>query len=308
MAKNYKDDFDYAEAIARTQDANERQALLAERQNKIDAEGLAGKVASNDAVATWNGDYRPYSVSSGGGRGQSSTSHAVSQLYDAAERARLARFAAARQRIAQQLQTDLSTIERDYTAGMTQTDINARRSALVNTEKLAALGLHMDAHHAAPTTGAAETSRIALDDRYRSDLNALERARLTARAAAQAAATGREAALESDYDAATETAALAQAQAQLAQFNADRDHSLSIAGLTGFWNGTPTLAWRSYQSGLSSRAQAQDYAQALDRWKATGYVQQGDAAILGVPAGTPTADTRYRDATLALQRWKAGYR
>ena len=67
MAKNYRDDFDYSEAIANTQDAAERQQLLAERQNKIDAEGLAGKVASNDAVATWNGDYRPYSVSSDDG-------------------------------------------------------------------------------------------------------------------------------------------------------------------------------------------------------------------------------------------------
>ena len=46
LAKNYRDDFDYSEAIANTQDAAERQELLAERQNKIDAEGLAGKVAS----------------------------------------------------------------------------------------------------------------------------------------------------------------------------------------------------------------------------------------------------------------------
>ena len=37
MAKNYRDDFDYSEAIANTQDAAERQQLLAERQNKIDA-------------------------------------------------------------------------------------------------------------------------------------------------------------------------------------------------------------------------------------------------------------------------------
>ena len=59
MAKNYKDNFDYSEAIANTQNAAERQQLLTERQNKINAEGLAGKVASNEAVSTWNGDYRP---------------------------------------------------------------------------------------------------------------------------------------------------------------------------------------------------------------------------------------------------------
>ena len=90
MAKNYRDDFDYSEAIANTQDAAERQELLAERQNKIDAEGLAGKVASNDAVATWNGDYRPYSVSSRGG--SSSARSEADRLYDAAEQARLKRF------------------------------------------------------------------------------------------------------------------------------------------------------------------------------------------------------------------------
>ena len=90
MASNDKDNFDYAEAIANTQDAGERQQLLAERQNKIEAEGLAGKVASNDAVSTWNGSYRPYSVSSTQSGGSE-----VSQLYDAAENARLQRLEAA---------------------------------------------------------------------------------------------------------------------------------------------------------------------------------------------------------------------
>lgn len=58
---------------------------------------------------------------------------------------------------------------------------------------------------------------------------------------------------------------------------------------------------------MASEAQAEAYEQALDRWKTSGYVQAGDAAILGVPAGTPTADASYRNASLALQRWKAGY-
>lgn len=38
------------------------------------------------------------------------------------------------------------------------------------------------------------------------------------------------------------------------------------------------------------------YEQALERWKTSGYVRQGDAAILGVPAGTPTADVSYKNA------------
>lgn len=302
MALNYREDFDYSEAIANTQDAAERQQLLSERQNKIEAEGLAGKVASNEAVSTWNGDYRPYSVSSTQSGGTE-----ISQLYDAAEQARLQRFDAARERIQQQLENNLSSIERDYTAGMTQTDINAHQSVLAGEEKLAALGLNMGARGAAATSGAAETSRIAIDNQYRSDLNALGQARLTARAAAQDNASSQQAALESDYLSASESASLQQAQAALTQFNADRDYSLSVAGLTGFLNGLPTLAYRDYASGLTSQAQAQAYEQAFNRWKTAGYVQAGDAAILGVPAGTPTADVSYKNASLALQQWKAGY-
>lgn len=313
MAKNYKEDFDYSEAIANTQDAGKRQELLAERQNKIDTEGLAGKVASNEAVSTWNGDYRPYSVSSGssgGGGGASAGTSALNRLYEAAEQARLKRFEAARERIAQQLERNLASIESDYTAGMAQTDINARQSVLSNEEKLAALGLNMGARGSAATSGAAETSRISIDNQYRSDLNALGQARLKARAAAQDSAAGQEAALEIDYYAAAESAALSQAQAQLAQFNADRDYSLSVAGLTGFLNGTPTLNWRNYQLSVddaADSAQTRAFEQALSRWKTNGYVLQRDAAILGVPAGTPTSDVSYQNASLALQKWKAGY-
>ena len=83
MASNYRENFDYSDAIAATQDAAERQQLLYERQNKIDAEGLAGKVPSNEAVATWNGDYQPYSVpsgsSGGGSTGSSSSSSAAKE-------------------------------------------------------------------------------------------------------------------------------------------------------------------------------------------------------------------------------------
>lgn len=193
---------------------------------------------------------------------------------------------------------------------MRQTDINARQSAVNNEEKLAALGLNMGARGQAATSGMAETSRIAVDNRYRSDLNSLGQARLSARAAAQNAADEQTAAAENSYYTASENAALQQAQAALSQFNADRDYGLSVAGLTGFLNGTPTLNWRNYQLNVSSaaaNAQTRAYEQALERWKTSGYVRQGDATILGVPAGTPTADVSYKNAALALQRWKNGY-
>lgn len=177
-SNGYRDNFDYSAAIAGTTDSAKRQQLLSERQNKIDSLGLGGKVASNDAVSTWNGSYRPYSVSS-----TTTGANRVSSLYDAAENARFKRFETARSRIARQLESNLVSIENDYAAGMRQTDINARQSAVNNEEKLAALGLNMGARGQTTTSGMAETSRIAVDNRYRSDLNALGQARLSARAA-----------------------------------------------------------------------------------------------------------------------------
>ena len=209
-SNGYRDNFDYSAAIAGTTDSAKRQQLLSERQNKIDSLGLGGKVASNDAVSTWNGTYRPYSVSS-----TTTGANRVSSLYDAAENARFKRFETARSRIAKQLESNLASIENDYAAGMRQTDINARQSAVNNEEKLAALGLNMSARGQAATSGMAETSRIAVDNRYRSDLNSLGQARLSARAAAQNAADEQTAAAESSYYTASENAALQQAQAAL---------------------------------------------------------------------------------------------
>ena len=139
--------------------------------------------------------------------------------------------------------------------------------------------------------------------------------------ASETAAAASEASARSGYESAAESAALSQAQTLLSQYNAERDYSLSMAGLTGFLDGTPTLAYRNYElnaenaraeqsaalTKLRNAAEAEAYERALARWKTTGYVQKADAAVLGVPAGTPTADVSYKNASLALQRWKAGY-
>lgn len=324
MAKNYRDNFDYSEAIANSTSKAERDRLLAERQNKIDAEGLTGKVADNSAVSTWTSSYRPYYVASSSSASKAASENAerVSSLYDAAEKARLQRFEAARTRIRQQLSSNLSSIDSDYAAAVRQADISARQSALRNEEKLALLGLNMGAKTGAATSGAAETSRIAVDNQYRGDLASLAQTRLTARASAESAAAASEADAENSYAGAAENAALSQAQTLLNQYNAERDYSLSMAGLTGFLDGVPTLSYRNYElSAANSRAEqsnalaklrtateAEAYERALARWKTTGYVQKGDAAVLGVPAGTPTADVSYKNASLALQKWKAGYR
>ena len=315
---SYKKDFDYSEAIANETNESKRQQLLAERQNKIEGEGLGGKVASNDAVSTWTNGYRPYSSSSAAKVTNTSGSAYgrldVTSLYDAAEQARLKRFETARSNIAQQLNRNLQSINTDYTAGMRQTDINARQSVVRNEEKMAALGLNMGGRQDAATSGAAETSRIAADNQYRSDLNALGQARLSAREAARNAADDQQAALAGDYYTGESNAALSQAQTALSQFNADRDYGLSVAGLSGFLNGTSTLAYRQYQTNAEqtaataqANAQTAAYEQAFGRWKTNGYVLPNDAAVLGVPSGTPTADASYKNASLALQRWKAGY-
>lgn len=324
MAKNYRDNFDYSEAIANSTSKAERDRLLVERQNKIDAEGLTGKVADNSAVSTWTSSYRPYYVASSSSASKAASENAerVSSLYDAAEKARLQRFEAARTRIRQQLSSNLSSIDSDYAAAVRQADISARQSALRNEEKLALLGLNMGAKTGAATSGAAETSRIAVDNQYRGDLASLAQTRLTARASAESAAAASEADAENSYAGAAESAAMSQAQTLLNQYNAERDYSLSMAGLTGFLDGVPTLSYRNYElSAAAARAEqsnalaklrtateAEAYERALARWKTTGYVQKGDAAVLGVPAGTPTADVSYKNASLALQKWKAGYR
>ena len=324
MAKNYRDNFDYSEAIANSTSKAERDRLLVERQNKIDDEGLTGKVADNSAVSTWTSSYRPYYVASSSSASKAASENAerVSSLYDAAEKARLQRFEAARTRIRQQLSSNLSSIDSDYAAAVRQANISARQSALRNEEKLALLGLNMGAKTGAATSGAAETSRIAVDNQYRGDLASLAQTRLTARASAESAAAASEADAENSYAGAAENAAMSQAQTLLNQYNAERDYSLSMAGLTGFLDGVPTLSYRNYElSAAAARAEqstalaklrtateAEAYERALARWKTTGYVQKGDAAVLGVPAGTPTADVSYKNASLALQKWKAGYR
>ena len=150
MAKNYRDNFDYSEAIANSTSKAERDRLLAERQNKIDAEGLTGRVADNSAVSTWTKGYRPYYVASASSASKAAQENAerVSSLYDAAEKARLERFEAARTRIRQQLDANLSSIDSDYASAVRQAGISARQSALRNEEKLALLRRDMAAQDA----------------------------------------------------------------------------------------------------------------------------------------------------------------
>lgn len=53
MATTFNPNTDYAALIAKETDSAKKSQLLAERQAKIDAQGLAGKVTSNEKVSTW---------------------------------------------------------------------------------------------------------------------------------------------------------------------------------------------------------------------------------------------------------------
>ena len=133
-------DFDYAAAIKQTSDPEERARLLAERQAKINALGLEGKVGSNAIVAGWFPD--DFKADEDGLYFDSRfESLDVSGLYEAAAQARLEAFENARKQIASNLASQLTDIDSAYQADMTQTEVNARRSALAHEEKLAALGL-----------------------------------------------------------------------------------------------------------------------------------------------------------------------
>lgn len=296
-------DFDYAAAIARTTDAAERARLLDERQAKMDALGLNGKLGSNDTVQQALHASRPYWLLGG----ETSGGLSRNDLYDAAARSRLQAFETARSGIGGRLQSQYADIDAAYREGVTQTEVNARRSALAGEEKLAALGLSMGASLSAPTSGYTETSRVAMDNAYRADLAGLSQARLGARSAAAQAAADRESSLIGGYYSGEAAAALAEAQARLGEMRAERDYSISVAGLTGFYNGLPTVSYHNAQAQMQASAEQTAYERAMGRWKTYGYVLPADAALLGVAAGTPTSDQSYRAAQLGLNQIRTNY-
>ena len=300
---SFDPDFDYAAAIAQTADPYERERLLGERQAKMDALQMHGTVKDNAQMMQDLSAARPYWLQDG----FSSGPLGVSGLYDAAATSRLQAFDTARRDIRQRLQGQYREIDTAYREGMTQTEVNARRSALAGEEKLAALGLSMGGSYAAPTSGYTETSRIAMDNAYRADLAGLAGARLAARSAAAQNAAAQESGLAGGYYSGEAAAALSEAQARLGAMQDARDYSISLAGLTGYIGGMPTLAHQNAQANLQVGAEQTAYERALERWRVYGYVLPTDAGLLGVAAGTPTSDQSYRSAQLGLSRLRTNY-
>lgn len=203
----------------------------------------------------------------------------INDLYRAAEDNRLHAFASARSASLNRLQNNLTNIRSNYRSGVTSAQTASRISALGLEEKLAAGGLSSGGAYAAPTSGYTETSRVAADNNLRSNLNQLSASRMQQEQSARADSSAEIAQAEQTYSNSLAEIGLQRAQATIDQYNTDRQ----------------------YQYNVRTTA----YEQALARWKTYGVVLPADASILGVAAGTRTADSSYNNARLALDRWKA---
>lgn len=210
----------------------------------------------------------------------------IDGLYRAAEDSRRNAFENAQAESQRRLRANLSQIQSTYRDSVTQAQTAARISAMGQEEKLAASGLNSGGAYAAPTSGYAESSRIARDNNLRSNLNALSAQRLKQEQSAHSTSSTEIAQASQDYWNSIADLRTDLAQAKTDQYNADRSYELSV---------------KQYQASQYQTA----YSQAMQRWQTYGYVLPADAAILGVKAGTQTADKAYKEAQLALSRWKA---
>lgn len=210
----------------------------------------------------------------------------IDGLYRAAEDSRRNAFESAQAESQRRLRANLSQIQSTYRDSVTQAQTAARISAMGQEEKLAAAGLNSGGAYAAPTSGYAESSRIARDNNLRSNLNALSAQRLKQEQTAHSTSSTEIAQVSQDYWNSVADLRTNLAQAKTDQYNADRSYELSV---------------KQYQASQYQTA----YSQAMQRWQTYGYVLPADAAILGVKAGTQTADKAYKEAQLALSRWKA---
>ncbi len=192
----------------------------------------------------------------------------IASLYRSVEKAQKKQYEYAKKQSRIQRDSALNAAEADYRTNVTAAQSRARVTALGNEEKLAATGQSFGSAYDKATSGYTETSRVAQDNNLRSSLTQL------ATVKSQTMANAR-----SQYS--TEVAAAAQ----------KRYAALSNTRLQ---RAKATINYRQ-----------QRYQNAWNRWKTYGYVLPADAKVLGVKAGTRTADRAYREAKLAIDRIKA---
>lgn len=200
----------------------------------------------------------------------------IEDLYRAAERKRLTAFETAQAESQRRLQSNLQGINTSYRNSVTQAQTASRISALGQEEKLAAAGLNQGGAYASPTSGYAETSRIAATNTLRSNLNNLSTARMQQEQSARDTASSEIAQSRENYENSVSDIRMQLAQAQINQYNTDRQYNYQV--------------------------QTNAYQQAMQRWETYGIVLPADASILGVAAGTRTSTSAYNDAKLALSK------
>lgn len=221
--------------------------------------GLGGKVASNDDVKNWSGDYRPVSSGSkssdstdangswiGGSNnysrdsGSSGSSYSspsrsyyrtyqsidINGLYDAIEQAKLKALQAAKEENAKKLAQSIADIEGNYEDSVRNTHVQSRLSALGNEEKLAAMGLNSASAYDMPTSGYTETSRISRDNMLSGNLNSLMTARNTAKSAATNTVNDANSRLDSEAAEYSANLKLSRIRDLIDQYNNEREYQL----------------------------------------------------------------------------------
>jgi len=102
-----------------------------------------------------------------------------------------------------------------------------------------------------------------------------------------------------------------QYQARLNAYNSDQNAQQQMLSNLSSLLPYSTLTYAQQLDQQAGQAKAEQdayiemYERAMDMWTVLGYVPEGLEEILGVPAGTPTSDYSYKQATLALNQYKA---
>ncbi|MGN1030554.1 MAG: hypothetical protein ACI4PQ_03025 [Butyricicoccaceae bacterium] len=250
----------------------------------------------------------------------------ISELYEAAETQRLKALQTAQNETSRRLSENLGNIQSQYRSDVTSAQTASRISAIGLEEKLAARGLSGGNGYQRATSGYTESARIAQNNNLRSNLNQLATARAQSEQAARSDAESTNAGLMAQAQSDLAELRAQRARAQIDQYNADRTYQFNQAEADRTYQLNKTNADRTYalnqaqyeldktnadreyslkQQQYQAEQKQTAYENALGRWETYGVVLPADAKILGVPAGTRTSDSSYRQAKLAIERIKA---
>ncbi len=324
---------DISKEIANETDPEKREELLKERQDYIDKNGLEGSVPSNELVSTWTKDYQPgnwsgekqeynkvYTPSSSGGSygksnsyssgSNSSMIYSVEQMYKELEDMQSKALEDARERNKQALNDSLAEADGEFDTAATRAQTNARLTAIGNEEKLAVLGLSGGAYNDA-TSGYGESSRTMLDSALQSDINSIEQSRASTKSELREASNDIDYALTQDSIENMSKLALEKANTLYDFYKEDNAYELEKGKLIGVIDGKETMSKTEFDYGVSQDSYFNSYQEnidaytsAMERWRVFGEVLESDANVLGIPAGTKTADKSYDEAKLYLDKLK----